>query len=477
MKFPIQIGFYFDQPQQETQYLKEIFQSALRDIDGEKLFEVLITVFPKADQLLNNNCHVTFIEVSKGSPLVMFSSGYLSAKKRFLKFLENEQEPNPLELPLPVRNHRIAYSVDLKSYVHTEPFKKLIGGILESEIKNYFEFQNQFENIWFKQTSKDSIYIIGGPNTDELVVDDIDDILNSDIYNYGDKDTFIETCMFLAKHFNSAVLEKRNSNGNNIYDSDHMVIIGGPGRTGDPGNKYCEKMMNLIQSKAKYGYDNRGYFLKVSEKEWRADVSPDGRKLKHDIGYFATFINPDNGRRVILINGIHTLGVLGSFKAFSDAAKATENYRTLLKSVAQDASLFKKYKKGVIEFECIFVVKPSPNGVMTPEIKTEDINFINHIPKPKKVTNRTGANQGAVSVQETNIVDFDSEIPEIFKKALRRIQDDGHQNLINNLKEKFESVHQQLNIEGKRLFYNILDVNRSLPVDIISQAESFLDHV
>lgn len=475
MKFPINIGFYFDQPQEETKYLKEFFQSALKNIDRERIFEVDVIVFRRPDELRNSNCQVLFIEISEGLPLIMFNSGYLTAERHSLKFLDRDRTTNRFELPIDIQQHRVAYSTDLKSYIHKESFRGIVKEILVKEVENYFRFQNQFEKIWFSGATDKTIYVIGGRDKSLDKKDDAENALNEDIYKYGDKDTFIDTCMFLAKYFNRADLEKRTSDGGNIYDSDHMVIIGGPGRPKDPGNKYCKDMMDAIKSKATYDYDH-DYYLEVNGKKLRAKAKADGKGLESDIGYFATFILPETGKRIILINGINTTGVLGAFKAFSDDPKSTANIRTLLKAVSADSDRFQKYKDGIIEFECIFDVKPSIDGVMVPKINADSIFFIDHSEKPARSYSRVKnqpRNNGAHLIGD----DLEYDILKIMTDAAGSIRDTGHNLAIRDLKKLYQIKQIKLNGNKKLEFFKILKENEALPISVIDKANIFLKYV
>ncbi len=68
--------------------------------------------------------------------------------------------------------------------------------------------------------------------------------------------------------------------------------------------------------------------------------------LRKDQGYFARFDNPLNANAgVVLINGIHTTGVLGAARAFSERREALQNFHVVLASGACPTS-----------FECSFEV-------------------------------------------------------------------------------------------------------------------------
>ena len=87
------------------------------------------------------------------------------------------------------------------------------------------------------------------------------------------------------------------------------------------------------------------------------------RRIREDIGYFARFPNPLNGEStVVLVNGIHTTGVLGAARAFSERREALPNFDTVLRMGASSAG-----------FECYFKVPVLSGDVRVPSVGIDQV--------------------------------------------------------------------------------------------------------
>lgn len=90
---------------------------------------------------------------------------------------------------------------------------------------------------------------------------------------------------------------------------------------------------------------------------------PDEFNMRRDYGYFARFPNPLNeSAAVILVNGIHTAGVLGAARAFADRREALRNFHSVFNSGASPRS-----------FECHFEVSVLHGDVRVPTISPNNI--------------------------------------------------------------------------------------------------------
>lgn len=100
-----------------------------------------------------------------------------------------------------------------------------------------------------------------------------------------------------------------------------------------------------------------------------------------DHGYFARFANPLNeSAKVVLVNGIHTAGVLGAAKVFADRRESLRNYHSVFDSAANPRS-----------FECHFPVDVLHGTVKVPHVQPESIYTLGAIqrtaPAGGKVSN------------------------------------------------------------------------------------------
>ena len=98
------------------------------------------------------------------------------------------------------------------------------------------------------------------------------------------------------------------------------------------------------------------------------EASYDQGFMEKDYGYFAAFQNPFHSEyRSILVHGIHTLGVVGAVKAFSDIVDAEYNYQMLLSRIDSRP----------MAFESFFSVDVFKGATICPEIEAGYIFPIN----------------------------------------------------------------------------------------------------
>lgn len=138
----------------------------------------------------------------------------------------------------------------------------------------------------------------------------------------------------------------------------NFVVIGGPGDEEGDGNRICTIFMDRMDVKITYDEDCEN--LLYEKKKFKATKAKN--KTTQDYGYYARFPNPFNpSSTIILINGIHTFGVLGASKVFSDHPSAQGNIRKVLRKLKLD-----NIKQA--SFECFFPVDVFQQTVVCPDI-------------------------------------------------------------------------------------------------------------
>ena len=191
--------------------------------------------------------------------------------------------------------------------------------------------------------------------------------------NLGDQDALVEEMVFLSSRYPHATIEyfsaedvpRRHTSGN-------LVVIGGPGSTSNISNRICSEMMTAIGSRVGYSADCEEMVVErdgadtvrlEAEYEESAGGEDDKRGLRRDIGYFARFPNPLNEEAVVvLVNGLHTTGVRGATRTFSDRRESLRNFYTVLDVAgSMDA------------FECYFDVGLLSGNVGVPQVRGENV--------------------------------------------------------------------------------------------------------
>ncbi len=181
--------------------------------------------------------------------------------------------------------------------------------------------------------------------------------------NLGDTDALLEVMVFLSQYYPKATIERFSAGDLPAgHTSGNLVVIGGPGAAGDISNDICAEMMRLAASCVSYSADcehmtvaradGKTVQLQAEYRNGRTGSAEGGRLgLQKDYGYFARFANPLNeNAAVVLVNGIHTRGVLGAAMAFSERSEALRNFNAVLASGVDPT-----------RFECCFEV-PVLNG-------------------------------------------------------------------------------------------------------------------
>ncbi|MEH2946712.1 hypothetical protein [Sporofaciens sp. JLR.KK001] len=243
------------------------------------------------------------------------------------------------------------------------------------EIVNKRLYRNElFYKLWFPTNTSDITLVVA--------VDDerpVDSALTS--HNYGfvdsiaDKDAVLEVSKLLSRKYPKAritVCKIENFNPQDIRKN--LVVIGGPGgdeyvradgtKMESEGNEICRKLSQNIHSRISYTNDCEE--MLILDKRYRAKY--DKGIMCEDIGYFSAVQNPSNLKnRIILIHGIHTLGVLGAARVFSDERDAENNYETIYKWIVNQGA------KIGIDFETFFKVDVLNGEAFCPVLEMDNV--------------------------------------------------------------------------------------------------------
>lgn len=189
--------------------------------------------------------------------------------------------------------------------------------------------------------------------------------------NLGDTDALLEIMVFLSRYYPKASIQEFSSADlPRDHTENNLVVIGGPGSSDDISNYVCQEMMISTNSRISYTADCETMLVTLDgveslklRAELRSDTPnptrPDHFNMRRDYGYFARFPNPLNkGATVVLVNGIHTAGVLGAARTFADRPEALRNYHSVFNSGASPRS-----------FECHFEVEVLHGDVEFPAFR------------------------------------------------------------------------------------------------------------
>jgi hypothetical protein len=232
-----------------------------------------------------------------------------------------------------------------------------------------------FYKLWFPKNAK-SITIVAPPSSERLPGAKLGHPNYTQLDGLDDRDTIYHIGKLLARKYLTAEIHlkcSKNFDSHNL--NDNLVIIGGPG--GDyrkkglkGGNSVCRIFSKKINSNIFYKEINKDEFsIIVNNQEFKSISNDEGITI--DYGYFSAFQNPmESSKRVIILHGIHTVGVLGAKKIFdAEENKSKNNLQTI-------GDLFKTQP---YNFETFFQVDVLVGGIVScPTFNTNSIYFWNN---------------------------------------------------------------------------------------------------
>lgn len=313
------------------------------------------------------NSHLAIVDITENKANIFYEYGLLYGLN--IPILPIKAELSLAEFPLPsdVKNQLII------TYKNFEELMKTCVERLADELRrllHYDSLANIYLNkIWFSSdvgninvvtsTEGEKREKFASPTSDNYML----------LESLGDKDSLLEVMCFLNRNYRNTNLCMYPADCYTNNMEGNFVVIGGPGDEEGDGNKICKDFMDRMNVKVSYS-DDCEKLLFVRKKFTATKVK---NKTIRDYGYYARFPNPFNpNSTVVLIHGIHTFGVLGAAKAFSDHPSAQGNIRKVLKKLKLD-----NIKQA--SFECFFPVDVFQQTVVCPEIEE---NYI--LPLTKK---------------------------------------------------------------------------------------------
>ncbi len=245
------------------------------------------------------------------------------------------------------------------------------------KIKDSYSYRDRiFYDFWFPANVSE-INVIVSPETEKPQDADLRSRNYGFMDNVGDKDSILEIVKLLSKYYpNTSISIMETNDFLPSLLTGNIVVIGGPGGdeylmadgnvVNDEGNKYCKLFSEKIHSHVTYTNDCET--MVVNNCKYEASYDSNGFMIS-DYGYFAAMPNPFNiANRVVLLHGIHTLGVVGAAKIFSTEVQAESNYR-FLRSILRTS--------GSIAFESFFQVDVYNGQAFCPRLETNNVFPLN----------------------------------------------------------------------------------------------------
>ena len=305
----------------------------------------------------------SIVDITENKPNIFFEYGLMRGLNIPSLLIKGEDSFKTFGLPADVKD-KIAISYKNFGELRDKCRNDVV--ILFKQLLNSDSLYNiHLTKIWFRNDSG-TIHVIAPPETEKSQYASPASKNYIFLNNLGDIDSVLEVMNFLNRNYRNVKLPIYSAEEFKNHIEDDLMVIGGPGESDEDGNNVCALLMDKMNTKISYFFsEEEEEFMVYKDQKYSANYR--GGKVVKDYGYFARFANPFNPKSsVVLIHGIHTFGVLGAAKAFSDHPSAQGNIRKLLKKLKLD-----DIKQA--SFECFFPVDVLQQSVVCPEIDEDYI--------------------------------------------------------------------------------------------------------
>lgn len=360
---PTQEAYTVDEFQRE---LKEIVESA-KKLLGDKIKKIQFDLdFQLSEyggmlssELLSKirGSNICMIDISDNNPNVLYELGHIHALNKRSIIIKSSKQEEKFPLPSDISG-RFYLKYDSLTNIKDElvnALKKKIEEILDSSELSL----DDLKQLWFPENTT-TINVIGPPSQAKTEFAEIQSPNYTYLHRFGDKDALLEILILLSRLYPSAKIRKYMADDFDFHSDlvkEDLVVLGGPGGVDDVGNRISKLIIEQTGSHVSYSDDCENMCLKSGEM---FSAKSDGNDIiKTDYGYFGRMPNPFNpNSSVILIHGIHTFGVLGATRAFSDDRLAIKNVQNILDKIGLNPF-----------FESWFPVNVINGFVSVPEVK------------------------------------------------------------------------------------------------------------
>lgn len=297
------------------------------------------------------------VDISDNNPNVLYELGYMDALGKYPPILlKSNKKKEKYKVPTDI-NSKIYIPYD---HIGDAEFK--LADAIERQVTDILNAppgRNEIRSLWFGKEAS-VIHVIASKSQVETEFSHTESPNYDRFHKMGDKTAVWETLVLLARLYPNADIKAHVANEFRMDSEmirDNLVVIGGPG-FGDDGNIVCRSISQRIKSAVSYtDYET----MRARGSDLRASYA--GKAMTQDYGYFARFRNPYNpDSAIVLVHGIHTLGVLGAARAFSDGPSCRENIAWALGEMGSDPS-----------FESWFPVGVTGGAVDTPVMRDAEL--------------------------------------------------------------------------------------------------------
>lgn len=342
---------------------ENLVRKDFNDFDIETTFEFndLYDGLPQQIESKIRGSHLGIVDISENKPNIFFEYGLLRGLSTPVLLIKANSTMDDFGIPADLKDKLV------RTY---DTFEGLINSAVDQiayEFKRIIHsdsiYNVHLNKIWFPEDVQ-TVHVITSTESEKR-----EQFASAEADNYmlleslGDKDSLLFINGFLNRTYPGMDIKMHAADEFKGSLEDNLVIVGGPGDEDGDANPICKIMMEKMKTQVSYSEDCEKLLYKG--QEYTAEKK--GKKTSVDYGYFARFPNPFNPKTsVVLVNGIHTFGVLGAAQAFSDHAGAQGNIKAMLQKLEPD-----DIKKA--SFECFFQVEVYHHNVVCPKVDADAI--------------------------------------------------------------------------------------------------------
>lgn len=322
---------------------------------GGRLNQEILTKLHCAD--------ICIVDISDNNPNVFYELGALHVLGRQPILLKSERGENVFPVPADISG------LMLLKYDEITEIKGRLSVAIVSAAREVFQAQwsrplDLCRQFWGSRNEHRRVHVLAAPRSS---VKTVFSELSSPNFIYldklGDKDAIFELSVLLARLYPSTPIVRYASDElpRDAYESD-LVVVGGPGSTTAEGAR--NELVSPLQAKLliPVGYSEDCERLLIEGVGKFEATETDGHLVK-DYGFFAKARNPYNpSHSIVLVHGIHTYGVLGAARCFSDHPAALGNVAAVLDLLGNDPC-----------FWTYFEVEVLRGAAMVPKIEASNI--------------------------------------------------------------------------------------------------------
>jgi hypothetical protein len=297
-----------------------------------------------------SNADICVVDISDNNPNVFYELGVIHALGKTAILLKSSLEQENFPLP-----SDISGSLFLK-YKEINSIKgRLAKAILNVSQKKLDEKGMdsilRCKSFWNLPVSNGALAIIGAPSLTKTSFSNLSNWNYVYLDNLGDKDAIVDISILVGRLYPEVTLERYTSNDfpKDILEG-NLIVIGGVGSDKYPGNKITKIFIDKLNIPIANDVECEKLFVGNEVLEGVYEGEPTKSPLVKDYGFFARFKNPFNpSSRVVMIFGLHTLGVLGATRCFSMHPAAKENLDLVKKELGDDPAFYTLFPVDVVK--------------------------------------------------------------------------------------------------------------------------------